>query len=214
MALFELQSAGAALLEHSINQALSLDCATKEKLSRMEGKSIAVHCSEPALSIYLFLGPHIRVQSYYDGSTTASLRGTRDELATLAFANDKASALINGKLTLTGDSQLLLELQKILTDLDLDWEAPLALLLGDVAAHHIGRSVRGFLRWGKKTQQSFTRNAADFLQEEARLTPPPLEMEDFYSDISSLTLKLDRQEARLRQLRSKIQRLTNKAAGS
>ena len=58
----------------------------------------------------------------------------RREFAAVATAQDPAAALINGNIQVSGDTAPLLALRKLLSELELDWEHPLAEAFGDVAA--------------------------------------------------------------------------------
>ena len=135
------------------------------------------------------------------------MRGVASDFAELATARDPAASLINGRLELHGDSAPLLELQKILAGLEVDWEAPLVDTLGDVAGHQLAQLLRGAWGWGRQASNSLGRQLEEFIHEEARLSPPRLELEDFYKDVQALGLQVDRLESRTRRLRKRLQQL-------
>ena len=54
---------------------------------------------------------------------------------------------------------------------------------------------------------SLGRQLEEFIHEEARLSPPRLELEDFYKDVQALGLRVDRLESRTRRLRKRLQQL-------
>jgi ubiquinone biosynthesis protein UbiJ len=113
--------------------------------------------------------------------------------------------LINGKLELEGNSAALIELQRILGRLDIDWEAPLVDRLGDIAGHQLAQLLRATFSWGKQASSSLRRQLEEFIHEEARLCPPRLELEDFYTDVQQLGLKVERLTLRTQRLRKKLQ---------
>ena len=131
---------------------------------------------------------------------TTTIRGSARDFAELAAAADPAAALINGDIELTGDSAPLMELQRIIADLELDWEAPLVDTLGDVVGHQVAEVLRGLFTWGRQASSSFIRQLEEFIHEEARLAPPREEVEDFYRDLETLNQRVDRLEARVRRL--------------
>ena len=90
---------------------------------------------------------------------------------------------------------------------DVDWEAPLVSSLGDVTGHQLARIVRGAFAWGRQATASLTRQLDEFIHEEARLSPPRLELEDFYSDVQALALQVERLESRAARLRQQLQKL-------
>ncbi len=203
-----LQTAALAALEKAINQALELAPGSREQLAQLGDCVFALHCSAPPLDTFLVLGgERVRLLGIYEGPITTSVRGVASDFAELATSRDPAASLINGRLALHGDSAPLLELQKILARLEVDWEAPLVTALGDVAGHQLAQMLRGAWGWGRQASSSLGRQLYEFIHEEARLSPPRLELEDFYKDVQSLGLQVDRLESRTRRLRKRLQQL-------
>ncbi len=201
-----LHTAVFAAVERVVNQALELDPAGRKRLDKLADCVFALHCTGPTLDVYLQPGSgRVRLMGYYDGPVTTSVRGLASDFAEVATAKDPTAALINGKLALSGDSAPLIELQKIITALDIDWEAPLVDALGDVAGHQLAQLLRGAYGWGRQASGGLARQLEEFIHEEARLSPPRLELEDFYRDVQQLGLQVDRLESRTRRLRKRLQ---------
>ena len=59
----------------------------------------------------------------------------------------------------------------------------------------------------RQASSSLTRQLDEFIHEEARLSPPRLELEDFYQDIQALGLRVERLQSRADRLRKKLQKL-------
>lgn len=203
-----LHTAALAALEAGLNRALALSPGATAQLSELEDCVFALHCTAPALDVYLQPGAHgIRLSGICDGPVTTSIRGTAADFTELASAEDPTATLINGGLALEGDSAPLIELQHILSALQVDWEAPLVDTLGDVIGHQLAQVLRHAFGWGKQASASLTRQLAEFIHEEARLSPPPLEVEDFYRDVHELEMRVDRLESRTERLRRRLQKL-------
>ncbi|MDG2273801.1 MAG: hypothetical protein P8L39_16000, partial [Halioglobus sp.] len=101
----------------------------------------------------------------------------------------------------------LVALQQVLATLDIDWEAPLVSTLGDVPGHQVAQILRHTFSWGKQASNGLTRQIEEFIHEEARLSPPRLEVEDFYRDLQELGLRVDRMQSRAERLRLRLQSL-------
>jgi ubiquinone biosynthesis protein UbiJ len=199
-----LQTAAVAALEVAVNRALALDTAGQRRLQELEGLVFRLECTQPRLDIYLCPeAERVRLAGRYDGPVTTAIRGTAGDFAELATARDPAAALINGNIELTGDSGPLMDLQRIIAALQLDWEAPLVDSLGDVVGHQLAEGLRGLFGWGRQASASFTRQLEEFIHEEARLAPSRDEVEDFYQDIEALGQRVERLQARLRRLAAK-----------
>lgn len=199
-----VRTAALAALEAGVNRALSLDPASRKALDALNDSVFLIDCTEPETSVYLHIGEEIRISSVYDGDTVTAIRGTANDFLELLLSDDPASTLINGGIALQGSSAPLLELQKVLRQLDVDWEAPIAELFGDVVAHHIGRRVRSLGRWGKEAAPRLQRQLQEYIFEEGRLSPGRDEYEDFLGGLSNLTNDIDRLEARIARLRQRL----------
>lgn len=208
-----LHTAVLAALESATNRALSLSTGGLEGLATLEDEVFAFHCTAPELDFYLHPGADgIRLTGIHEGPVTTHVTGAASDFAELAHSDDAAATLVNGDLRMEGNSAPLLELQKQLSTLDIDWEAPLVDTLGDVAGHELAQLLRQVFSWGKQASSSLTRQLREFIQEEARLSPPRLEVEDFYQDVHELGLRVERLQSRSERLRRKIQELRGEAS--
>ena len=196
-----LHTGAIAALEAAANRALSLDPLGTGRLDELAGKVFRLECTRPELDIYLLPeAGKLKLMGYWDGEITTAIRGSAADFADLAGAGDHTTALINGALELEGDSAPLIELQQVIAGLDLDWEAPLVDAFGDIAGHQLAEGLRGLFSWGRQATASFSRQLEEFIHEEARLSPPRQEVEDFYSDVEQLKHRVDRLQARMRKL--------------
>ncbi|MFT5032217.1 MAG: ubiquinone biosynthesis protein UbiJ [Bacteroidia bacterium] len=200
-----LPTAALGVLESLINRALALDSNTQERLNTLTGHSFKLDCTQPAVCVVLIVGDsQLLLQNGSETPATTTLSGSWDEFAKIAIADDPASALINGNVRVDGDTTRVLELRTILSELDIDWEAPLAKLLGDVAAHQLGKTIRQGNQWAKKAFTAFRRQASEFVREESQWAPHPIEVEDFYRDVEALALHTDKLQARLKKLQQRL----------
>ena len=125
-----LISASCAALEQAINHSLSLDSCTQEKLANYAGRVIQLSCAQPELTLYFRIDSSISVLQYFEGDADAGIQGSRSDWLALLTAEDLASAFINGKLVVSGDTQLFMALESIAEKIELDWEGQLATFIG------------------------------------------------------------------------------------
>ena len=189
-----------AAAEGAINRALKYAPKTQADLAKLTGQSIKIAIHQPEFQLTCLLGYPIKLQSIAESKPNASVEGNLSDYLTIVSSDDPAIALINGDLTIGGDSRLLQQLQRLLGELDIDWEAPIAAVTGDVVGHQIGRSLRGILAWGKTSRASIERQLKEFIIEEARLSPSEAELCDFYDDIRRLQQTIDRVDAKIKRL--------------
>lgn len=200
-----LHTAALAALETALNRALELAPHSQAELDKLGDCVFALHCSAPPLDVFMQpSGQGIRLMGVYEGEVTTSVHGEASDFTELATSTDPTATLINGRLELQGDSARLIELQQILAKLDPDWEAPLVKTLGDVTGHQVAQMLRAGFSWGRQVSDSLGRQLDEYIHEEARLSPPRLELEDFYRDVQELGLRVERLQSRTERLRRRL----------
>lgn len=193
-----LHSAGLAALERVVNRALALDPATRRRLSGLADHVFLLHCTRPAIGIYLIPGEdEVRLCGAFDGEVHTTLRGSAGDFTRLATAADPANVLINSEMQLLGNSQALMDLQAILRDLDIDWEAPLAEVFGDVIGHQMGNVMRRGFRFGLQAMQGFKRQFGEYWIEESELVAPSWQVRQFLDEVDQLAMRTERLQARV-----------------
>ena len=199
-----LTSASCAALEKAINSSLSLDPTSQNKLAAYAGKIIRIACTKPEIIFYMRIDSSIRILQYCEDTVDAGIEGPSHEWLALLAADDAASALINGKLKMQGDSSLFLELKTIAAQIDLDWEGYIAHFIGDVPAHLAGKAAGSLMGFGQQARQTLLRTVDDFLHEEARILPTRIECENLYTQLRDLEMHIDRLEAKTKRYKKQI----------
>ena len=73
-------------------------------------------------------------------------------------------------------------------------------LIGDVAAHQIGNTVRSLFGFGRRLGDTFLTNVGEYLSEESRDVPSRTEADEFIRDVDTLRDDVERFDARLSAL--------------
>lgn len=199
-----VKSTALAILEKALNSALQLDSGSLIRLGELEGNVFQVSCTRPSLSLLLIphragiilQSPHAETEQPVD----CHIIGNSTALLGLLVATNKSKALFSPNIALKGNTEIAQRLQKIMSELDIDWEEKASHWLGDIAAHQLGNQARSFLHWGRQTFTNLLMNTEEFIHEEARTMPPRIELECFYQDLEQLAVETDRIAARLQRL--------------
>lgn len=204
-----LHTAGLAAAERAMNALLSLSPHSGPDLARLAGSVLALECTRPALTVYISSDDQgqLSLRGVFDGEVSTRVQGSLEDFTELARAADPAATLINGGLQLHGSSGTLLEMQRIFSELDVDWEAPLVDALGDVAGHQLAQMLRAALSWSRQSRGNLERQLREFALEEARLAPAPAALEDFYADVRALAQRGERLEKQLQKTRMRLESL-------
>src|SRR5690554_6754563 len=174
------------------------------------GRVIAVECSNvPRWRLNVVVTPErIMLRGASDDPADATLRGTRNALTALLFADDPTAALHHPELRLTGDIHLIQNLYGTLARLDVRWEDILAPwvtpAIGDSALHVAADTLRRGQQQAGQSLHSLRLNTTDYLQEELAILPTKAESALFVDQLDALRLRLDRLSARVDLLREKL----------
>lgn len=210
------------ILNDASGAVINLDPDGKQKLANLRGKIfclevIASPATQPTKRpIKLYLVPTERglewrrdVEAPPDvtlrGSPLAFARLGRGFLSGDATRSATASHSSADRLTIHGDAELAQALQKILGQLDLDWEELLARYVGDMAARSLGNAARGLAGWAEKSFHLSRENIADYLREEKRILVTVAAMERFGNTLNRTRANVDRLSQRVERLKRALE---------
>jgi ubiquinone biosynthesis protein UbiJ len=188
-----------SFIEGELNRCVGESTAARDLLARLDGTSFAVHVDGLGLTLVLHAdGDRLRVD---DDATaaTAALRATPFDLLRLLNA-EGVSGVKRTSAQLKGDLQVAERYAQLLKLARPDLEDEAAKWLGDMPAHALGEAVRGVGSWLKRAGEALRMNTAEYLQEESRAMPAPLEAQAFYGDVDRLRDDVERAAARLARL--------------
>lgn len=204
--LDSLQDSLIAVAEIGGNRLLGLDEDALAECRDMQGHCIAfditdldfcLYCHPGAWGIRLSRQPPAR-------EVDARVSGRLVALLDLASQDDKVSTSIRERVSFDGNVALAQRLQRLLANIDLDWEEALAARSGDVFAHQFGQQARRLRDWLASSADSLLMTSSEYLREEAGLSPTEAEFEDFQSRLAALRHDVGHVEARLQRLVDRI----------
>ena len=200
-----LLSAALAGAEQALNQAIALAPYSHQELDAVSGTLLGIEITTLDLIVYIEMvtDTEVRLMAHCERDTDAFVSGTLEDFAVLATSDDPAATLINSGIELEGSSASLITLQQVIARMEIDWEAPLVELLGDVVGHQIAEGLRRFFRWGEGARTSLKRQVSEYLLEEGRLTPPKAELEHFYDAVQSVAMRVERAQSQVEKLLAK-----------
>jgi len=184
-------------LEKIINLLLSRDMDSIARLAKLEDKLVVLEFTDLNLKFYWLFENHcVRILSTSRDAVDASIAGPLTAIARLGLSKAKVAK----ELTISGDMHVVEAFKELFAKLDIDWEAELATVTGDVIAFKIGKLVRVASRWAKQAADSMHENTKEYLAEESQLLPPRMLFADFVADVRQLSRDVDRLAARIKRL--------------
>lgn len=201
-------SAFTAVAEEVTNRFLRLDPDTLRRLGDIENKVICVRLktasSDHQPEYYFFPSEGgLQFRTQYDGSADVTISGNLPAFMRMVLGQRAKGAFANGEMQISGDLELGQRFQDILKKLDIDWEEITSHYVGDTVAHQIGNLVRGVRDWRRQAHDTLRQDAAEYLQEEARLLPRKEHVDEFMSAVDTLRADVDRMEKRIQRLQER-----------
>jgi ubiquinone biosynthesis accessory factor UbiJ len=190
------------VLERALNHALGLDPHTGTRLAALEGRRLEMHLrgAELALALEgvdgrLTVGP---VQA----DTPAALRvaATPGSLLAMALRRGDDEGTAPGSVEIAGDADLARRLEKLARQYRPDVEEAFTRTFGDVLGVPLARGFERALRHVRDSARHGSEDLADWLREEAALTPAPAQVDEFMDDVDTLRERSERLEARINRL--------------
>lgn len=187
-------------LEFALNKYLNMDPESMARLACLENKVIELEITDWRLRFFIVVQKSgLELLPNYSGPVATHIRSKLIDLIKIARAKGDTSSLFQNKLEISGDIAVGEALQKILANIDIDWEEQLSKITGDVAAHHVGETARNFLQFAKNSVDSLAQQVKTFLQIEQNQLPARAEFEDFVVNVRKLQQDVERLEARMAQ---------------
>ncbi len=195
-----------AIVEIIGNRLAQLDDKLLEGFESLQGKSIAIEIIDLQQTIICYPGAAgIRLSMQEPANDVdATIRARLIALLNLATQSEKVSTSIQEGISFHGDVAVAQRLQKLLANVDIDWEEVLSKQLGDVAGVQVYRLLNQAKSVVEQSVNSILQSGSEYMQEEVRVTPAPVELERMRADVTRLRHDVDRSEARLKRLVDKM----------
>ncbi len=191
------------LLETAIQTALKYDPATETALQALQGKVFCLECLSPDLKLYFVLHEtQIQVLQHWEQDVSCSLTGKLTDLLRLLM--QEQDNLADSNVHVSGEIGLLLQLKKLLANLDIDWEEALQDIFGDSLSLPLALCLRESTRWSKSQAAKVPSWINDVVCQELALSPCNTELEAYCSDVDDLRTTTDRLQATMQWLTLKL----------
>lgn len=180
---------------------LQTDPVTLERLAALEGKVISLEFEGTDFHLYMFpTATGILLQDSWDGEVDVHMQGKPSELLKMGMAGK--TSVTPGKINVRfqGDLHVGQAFKKILDDMKIDWEELLSQYVGDIAAYHASRLMRGARAHVREAIINTARNGSEYARFEAGLLPADWRVEEFINDVDKLRDDVDRLSIRIDRL--------------
>lgn len=197
-----LQSGAFEAAESLINGALKYDPATLRKMGELEGKVLLIESTMPPLKLAMETnGQGIMLHSNWQDKADTTVSGSLISIAGLAINSASQASFSGSGVNVSGDLNFLIEINNLMAELNVDWEAILAAVIGDIPAHLMAEKLRKSAAMAKNVGQRAKSAAAEVAKEELRVTPTSPEFKGFSQQVRELSSGVERAAARINKSR-------------
>lgn len=192
-------------LEAAINRCLDLDPAIREQLQPLADKVIKIELTDLKLAFFVIIQPDgIELQDELESPANTIISGTLPSFIKVAINRGSQASVFSSEMTISGDIGVGEKLSDIFRHINVDWEYHLAQLTGDTLSHKImyhGKQLKSAMC---RVVESLGGNTKEYVFHEARYLPESSEVEQLYYQINLLRQDIERAEARLQRLQSRL----------
>ncbi len=193
------------LTEDMVNRVLRLDPECSSVLEPLVGKRIALAVEGPArFRVLVQVHPDgIRLANTCAVGADVELRGSADALVKL-FRGAGETLPAGAGVSVHGEIRVLEELKRALARLRLDWEEPIAQVLGDGLGHSAARGLRALASLAGHAARELRENTSEFLREESGWLVQREVVDEFCEQVDSLRDVVARLEKRLERVEREL----------
>ena len=189
-----------AEIEKHLNKLIALDEEALAELARLDGKIIQLNLLNTRACYYLAPGRHgVRVRLTCDGNVDVVISGTPTALISQVIRKSDAGTS-PADIEIRGDVAVAQEFQRILREMDVDWEEGLSHWFGDGIAHHLGRFIRGAAGFLENSNAKLQEDVSEYLRFEKEVSIEKDEMESFSIGVDELRNDVERLKQRIARL--------------
>lgn len=193
--------------ERLLNRNLPSSPRARKLCGELAGRRVALTIE--GLALRFVLGSDgdrlslVREAATSEGPMPADAEFHGTPLNLLALAGPDAEGVIRrGDVRIEGDAETAQRFRELLHLLRPDLEEEMSQLLGDAAAHRLGKLGSGFLEFGRRFVSTGTRNVAEYFAHERADLVPRAEADAFFADVDRTREDLDRLAARIATISS------------
>lgn len=191
-----------ATLENVLNRGLPRSPRAQQLCAELAGRRIAIEAPAMARLLVESTGNSLRITR---GSLPADAEVIGGPLSLLALGAAAADEpLARGQVEVRGDAEVAEKFRELTRLLRPDPEEELSLLIGDVAAHRIGRLTRGALDWTRGAASTLLKDVGEYFSHERGDLVSREEGEQFLRGVDALREDTDRLEARIGLLQQRL----------
>lgn len=186
------------IAEGFLSQLPRLDDSFLKRMASLQDKRLAVNLLTFNLKLtFCFTASGIRLLGEYQDDADCRVITSLDVLKQLQDPSQITPLIRSGQLQLDGDIHVAQQFATLLKDTEIDWEEHLSRFFGDGMSHRIVNVAKKVIDTFVSGLQTTERVVTEFAQDEAKLSPHPLEVEAYSKGVSEVNARVDKLDAKI-----------------
>lgn len=192
-----------AIFEVALNRFLRQESGAASQCMSLQGHPLAFEVTDIGWRFVIEpINGAMRVGEGGEVEPVVTVRAPTFRLLSTAMTALTGHEETAGSIEIDGDAEVLQRFTRILRLVGFDPEEVLSQMLGDVVAHRLAGGIRNLTGWGRRSLNSMSYSAAEYLREETEDLTRGGDVEEWERNVDVLRDAIDRLEARLNLLES------------
>lgn len=186
------------IAEGFLAQLPRLDDSFLSRSEDLQDKRLAVNLTTFGLKLtFCFTVSGIRLLGEFQDDADCRVTTSLDVLKQLQDPSQITPLIRSGQLQLDGDIHVAQQFATLLKETEIDWAEHLSRFFGDGMAQRIVNAANKVIETFTTGIKTSERAVTEFAQDEAKLSPHPLEAQSFSEEVSAVAANVDKLAARI-----------------
>jgi len=185
------------LIVSSFNRYLDCDPERAQALENINDKILSITIKEANFTLIMQVQNVRFFEADLSQQIDASIIVSMHVLFGKMGGQDQNQLLKDGIIEIQGDSHVASVFNKVMNEIEIDWQDVISKYTGDIVAHQITTGAKSVASVLRRLGDNLRLDVRDYLQDDLQIAVTESEVEHFVEQVDDLRARTDRLEARL-----------------
>lgn len=185
------------LIVSSFNRYLDCDPERAQALENINDKILSITIKEANFTLIMQVQNARFFEADLSQQIDASIIVSMHILSGKMGGQDQNQLLKDGIIEIQGDSHVASVFNKVMNEIEIDWQDVISKYTGDIVAHQITTGAKSVASVLRRLGDNLRLDVRDYLQDDLQIAVTESEVEHFVEQVDDLRARTDRLEARL-----------------
>jgi ubiquinone biosynthesis protein UbiJ len=185
------------LIVSSFNRYLDCDPERAQALENINDKILSITIKEANFTLIMQVQNARFFEADLSQQIDASIIVSMHVLSGKMGGQDQNQLLKDGIIEIQGDSHVASVFNKVMNEIEIDWQDVISKYTGDIVAHQITTGAKSVASVLRRLGDNLRLDVRDYLQDDLQIAVTESEVEHFVEQVDDLRARTDRLEARL-----------------